>query len=139
MRGDAVRLGVRERWSGSARAMSKEARGFWDRMGGDCELKLVEGGRDEVGNVMERSEVGVESSMTGGWVAAWPDASWSCWSCCCCVRIICNKRFYSRLSRGSCNLLLGCDFDVRLELLALVPTLDVSRPDSVHDCDVDLQ
>lgn len=54
-------------------------------------------GRVEVCKFMERSEVGVESSIAEGWVTFWPLAVWSCWSCCCWVRIMCSRRFYNRL------------------------------------------
>lgn len=49
--------------------MSKEARGFV-RIGGDCAGRLVDGGRVEACSDMERSEVGVESSIAEGWLAA---------------------------------------------------------------------
>ena len=70
--GDAVRLGVLERRWKSARARSKELRGCKAAVGErGVEMTDVCGCRTFVlENDMERSEVGVDSSMTGGVVCA---------------------------------------------------------------------
>lgn len=68
-RGDAVRLGVLDRRCTSARARSNELRG-WRAVVGDRGVDIDDCGCGTVGaeNDMERSEVGVDSSMTGVWL-----------------------------------------------------------------------
>lgn len=66
-RGDAVRLGVLDLRCRSALAISKELR---ECMTDDGDRGLIRegigGGRTEVEKDMERSEVGVDSSIAGG-------------------------------------------------------------------------
>lgn len=68
-RGDAFRLGVLDRRCISARARSNELRGC-RAVVGDRGVDIEDCGCGAGGfeNDMDRSEVGVDSSMTGGWL-----------------------------------------------------------------------